>query len=220
LFRLLTKGIFVGAKFYKVSFFPGGCMKKLVVIACALCLCAGNISAKSLLEKKIFFLNQAGKADSSVYWKIFLGSYQATLERKFPGEDTMPVNTDLNLTLLSSGYIEGYGYTRKGRVDCMGMFMTDSSGTIQKVPTDSMEFMIHEATQAKIKGKSMVKVFVDLEGTKITLSKPLTLTKYKLVVVDEERNLKPAGDEAVTFFAFSKPALLIAQKADKENIAK
>jgi hypothetical protein len=195
-------------------------MKKLVIIACALCMCAGSVSAKSLLEKKIFFFNQAGKVDSSVYWTIFLGSYPATLERKFPGEDSTPVNTDLNLTLVSSGYIEGYGYTRKGRVDCMGGFMTDSSGTISKAAVDSIDFMINNATQAKIKAKGVVKVFVDLEGNKITLSKPLTLKKFKLVVVEDDRNLKPAGDETVTFFAFSKPALFAAQKAEKESAAK
>jgi len=191
-------------------------MKRLVVLACAVCLCAGSVSAKSLLEKKLFFFNQAGKADSSVYWKIFLGSYPATLERKFPGEDSMPVNTDLNLTLLSSGYIEAYGYTRKGRVDCNGGFMTDSAGSVRSAAVDSMEYMISNATQAKIKAKGLIKVFVDLEGNKITLNKPLALTKYKLVVVDEDRNLKPAGDETVGFFAFSKPALLAAQKAEKE----
>jgi hypothetical protein len=195
-------------------------MKKLVIIACALCMCAGSVSAKSILEKKIFFLNQAGKADSSVYWKIFLGSYQATLERKFPGEDSMPVSTDFNLTLLSSGYIEGYGMVRKGRVDCMGGFASDSAGTIQKILVDSMEYMISNATQAKIKNRPLMNVFVDLEGNKITLNKPLTLTKYKLVIVEEDRNLKPLGDVPVTFFAFSKKALLAAEKADKESAPK
>ena len=130
-------------------------MKKLVIIACALCMCAGSVSAKSLLEKKIYFLNQAGKVDSSVYWKIYLGSYPATLERKFPGEDSMPVNTELNLTLLSSGYIEGYGVVRKGRVDCMGGFIADSAGSVQKIAADSIEFMINNATQAKIKNRRM-----------------------------------------------------------------
>jgi hypothetical protein len=192
-------------------------MKKLVIVACALCLCAGSVSAKSMLEKKIYFLNQSGKADSSVYWKIFLGSYQATLERKFPGEDSMPVNTELNLTLLSSGYIEGYGYVKKGRVDCMGGFIADSAGAGQKIPVDSMEFMINNATLAKVKNRPLLTVYVDLEGNKITLSRPLTLTKYKLTIVDEDRNLKPAGDVPVTFFAFSKAALLAAQKAEKES---
>lgn len=192
-------------------------MKKLVIIACALCVCAGSVSAKSMLEKKVYFLNQAGKIDSSVYWKIFLGSYPTTLERKFPGEDSMPVNTDLNLTLLSSGYIEGYGYVKKGRVDCMGGFIADSAGAGQKIPVDSMEYMLNNATQAKIKNRPLMTVFVDLEGNKIALNKPLTLTKYKLTIVDEDRNLKPAGDVSVTFFAFSKPAFFAAQKAEKES---
>jgi hypothetical protein len=192
-------------------------MKKLVIIACALCMCAGSVSAKSMLEKKIFFLNQAGKTDSSVYWKIFLGSYPATLERKFPGEDSMPVNTDLNLTLLSSGYIEGYGYVKKGRVDCMGGFIADSAGAAQKIAVDSMEYMINNATLAKIKNRALTTVFVDLEGNKITINKPLMLTKYKLTIVDEDRNLKPAGDVSVSFFAFSKAGLLAAQKAEKES---
>jgi hypothetical protein len=215
----LTKGIFIFSQVFK-TIFPGGRMKKLVIIACALCMCAGSVSAKSMLEKKIFFLNQAGKADSSVYWKIYLGSYQATFNRKFPGEDSMSVTTDFNLTLLSSGYIEGYGMVRKGRVDCMGGFASDSAGAIQKIAVDSMEYMISNATQAKIKNRPLINVFVELEGNKIIPNRPLTLTKYKLVVVEEDRNLKPVGDVPVTFFAFSKKALLEAQKADRESAAK
>jgi hypothetical protein len=43
----------------------------------------------------------------------------------------------------------------------------------------------------------------------------LTLKKFRLQIIDEDRNLKPAGDVDVTWFAFSKPAALAAQKADK-----
>lgn len=195
-------------------------MKKLVIIACAFFMCAGSVNAKSILEKKIFFINQAGKTDSSVYWKIFLGSYPGSLLRKFPGEDSMRISTDLNLTLLSSGYIEGYGYIKKGRVDCQGTFATDNANAVKSVATDSMEYMINNATQAKLRNQPLIKVFVEFEGNKITLTKPLTLTKYRLVVVDEERNLKPMGDVPIAFFAFSKAALLAAQKAEQENAAK
>jgi hypothetical protein len=60
---------------------------------------------------------------------------------------------------------------------------------------------------------------MDVEGNKVPNVKTMLLTKYKLVVDVDERNLKPLGDVNVTFFAFSKSALAAAQKAEKEAAA-
>jgi len=190
-------------------------MKKLALFAVCLIISAGSISAKSLLEKTVYFINPTtSKIDSAKYWKIFVGSYPASLQRKFPGEDTQTVNTDVNLTLMSSGYVEGYGYTKKGRVDCEASLLADSAGA-QKVAFDSIEYVYAGGQKVKTKNHQPTDLWLDVEGSKVLIYKGLALTKYRLVVVDEDRNLKPAGDASITFFAFSKPALAAAQKADK-----
>jgi hypothetical protein len=195
-------------------------LKKLVMMLCLIALGAGAVSAKTLLQKTLYFDNpQTGKIDSAKYWKIYTGNYSATLERKFPGEDSMPVNTELNITLLSSGYLEGYGYTRKGRVDCMAWFMLDNKGAVLKLSLDSIDFIIENGALVKPRSGQLAGLFVDVEGNKVLLTKRMTLTRYKLLTDYEERNLKPDGEFVINYFAFSKPALAAAQKAAKEREA-
>jgi hypothetical protein len=197
--------------------------KRLLVVAMAaiFCMC-GAASAKSLLEKSIYFINPAnGKTDSSKYWKIYIGSFPSiTLVRKFPGEDSLPVNSDLNLTVLSSGYVEGYGYTKKGRVDCLASFVIDTGAGAIKLPVDSIEFVFAGGEKVKPKNMKVCDLAIDVEGNKVPGIQKLMLTKYKLVIDVDERNLKPLGDVNITLFAFSKSTLAAAQKADREAAAK
>ena len=191
-------------------------MNKFALAVISLIVLAGSISAKNLLEKTIYFVNPTtNKIDSAIYWKIFVGSYPATLQRKFPGEETSTINTDLNLTILSSGYAEGYGYSKKGRIDCEATLMTDSS-TSQKVSFDSIEYVYNGGSNVKIKNQPASGMYLDVEGNKVMLTRGLALTKYRLVVVEEDRNLKPDGDVNISFFAFSKAAIPVAQKAEKQ----
>ena len=190
-------------------------MKKMILIAFAIVAAIGSSNAKNLLEKSIYFLNPTTKKiENAKYWKVFLGSYPGTLSRKFPGEDTMMLTCDLNFTLLSSGYVEGYGYTRKGRVDCEADIMAEG-GSARKIVLDSVEYVFNNGKSIKMKNGAVLNTFLDVEGNKVTLHKPLTLTKYNLRIEYEERNLKPAGDAVVRWFAFSKSAIAAAQKADK-----
>jgi hypothetical protein len=191
-------------------------MRIAVIAAAAVVLAAGTASAKMLLEKSLYFVTDNGKVDSCKYWTLYIGNYPATLVRKFPGEDSLPVNTEVNLTVLSSGYIEGYGYCKKGRVDCMGTFVIDTGRATVKVPVDSVEYVVNEGARLKAKGMPLADLKVDVEGNMVPSVKRLKLTKYKLVTEYEERNLKPLGDATITMFAFSKAALAAAQKAAKE----
>jgi hypothetical protein len=178
-----------------------------------------NISARSLLEKPIYFINpQTGKIDSTKFWKMYLGKYNSvTLLRKFPGEDTLPIKADVNLTMLSSGYIEGYGYSQKGRVDCSAIFVIDTGTGPTKLLVDSIDYVFASGTKVKPRNGKICDLTIDIEGNKVGPIRNMLLTKYKLVVEYEERNLKPEGDVEITFFAFSKSGLAAAQKAEKET---
>jgi hypothetical protein len=188
----------------------------MIFVVFAMLVAAGSINAKNLLEKSIYFFNSTtNKIDSAKYWKVFVGSYPSTLERKFPGLDPMKVTCDLNLTLLSSGYVEGYGYTSKGRIDCEATILSDNKGAVNKITVDSVDYIFNNGQSLKMKNGPTVNFYLDVEGNKITIHKKLTLTKYRLQIVDEDRNLKPNGDEIVTWFAFTKSAAIEAQKADK-----
>jgi hypothetical protein len=193
----------------------------LLLIAAAVLVFAASAPAKSLLEKSIYWINpDNGKIDSTKYWKMFIGKYESvTLVRKFPGEDSLPVNADINLMVLSSGYIEGSGYTAKGRVDCSAIFVIDTGAGAIKLPVDSIEYMYAGGAKVKPRGGKVYDCAIDIEGNKAPGIKKMLLTKYKLVVDVDERNLKPQGDMNITFFSFSKSALAAAQKADKEAAA-
>jgi hypothetical protein len=191
-------------------------MKKAIFFALAILMAAGGVNAKSLLEKTVFFFNpDLNKIDSAKYWTVFLGSYSSTLERKFPGEEPQKVTCDLNFNLLSSGYVEGYGMSRKGRIDCEGAMMAEGGSANQKVALDSVDYVFDNARSIKMKNGPTLSFYLDVEGNKIMLHKKLTLKKFRLQIIDEDRNLKPAGDVEVTWFAFSKAAAIAAQKADK-----
>jgi hypothetical protein len=193
--------------------------RMLLILAAAVLVSAGAAGAKSLLEKSIYWINpDNGKIDSSKYWKLYLGSYPAiTLVRKFHGEDSLPVSSDINITVLSSGYIEGYGYTRKGRVDCLASFVMDAGAGGVKIPVDSIEYVTAEGAKVKPRGGMLCDLSLDIEGAKVPRIKRMLLTKYKLVVDEDERNHKPLGDVNITLFAFSKTALALAQKIGAEQ---
>jgi hypothetical protein len=193
----------------------------LLLVVAAVFVFAASAPAKSLLEKSIYWINpDNGKIDSTKYWKMFIGKYESvTLVRKFSGEDSLPVNADINLMVLSSGYIEGSGYTAKGRVDCTATFVIDTGAGAIKLPVDSIEYMYAGGAKVKPRGGRVYDCAIDVEGNKEPGIKKLLLTKYKLVVDVDERNLKPQGDMTITFFAFSKSSLAAAQKADKEAAA-
>jgi hypothetical protein len=191
-------------------------MKKMIFIVLSLCIATGSVSAKSILEKTVFFFNpDLNKIDSAKYWTVFLGSYPSSLERKFPGLDPKRYNCDLNFNLLSSGYVEGYGMTSKGRVDCEPAMMGEGGSASQKITLDSVEYIFDNARSIKLKNGPTLSFYLDVEGEKVMLRKKLTLKKFRLQVIDEDRNLKAAGDVNITWFAFSKAAAIAAQKADK-----
>jgi hypothetical protein len=101
----------------------------------------------------------------------------------------------------------------------MASFVIDTGSGAVKLPVDSVEYVIAGGEKVKPRGMKLFDLALDVEGNKLPGIKKLLLTKYKLVIDADERNLKPMGDVNITLFAFSKAALSAAVKADKEAAA-
>ena len=74
--------------------------------------------ARNILQKKIFYLSSDNKQGQAVYWVIYLGNFDCKLTRKFPGESPRSIDASMNFQ-YNSVYIEGNGYSAKGKVDCL-----------------------------------------------------------------------------------------------------
>ena len=193
-------------------------MRRYIVL---LCLCITGIQGRTLLEKKIFFMNPATKGiDSCSYWKIYLGTYSLSIKDNEYDTAAIPYEANVNLTLFSSGYIDGAGYGQNGKITCLGKFATDSAGTVINLNFDSIDYIYKNGLSVRYHQLPPANVFVAIGQNRLVLKKKMTLTKYKSSGEDEIRNLTSTGEVPVTFFAFSKVGYLDAVKAETDTLTK
>jgi hypothetical protein len=196
-------------------------MKRYVILLLSLCLFAAGAQGKTLLEKKLFFMNpETKKIDSVSYWKIYLGNYPLMLKEDAFDTIALPYQADANLTLFSSGYIDGSGYGKNGKISCIGNFATDSCGKIIRLNFDSIDYINKNGAFVRYSHQPTTAVFVDIENNRVLLRKKMMLTKYLSSGSDELRNLKSTGDVPVSLFAFSKAAYFEAVKAEIDTSTK
>ncbi|MDD5673429.1 MAG: hypothetical protein PHC61_04655 [Chitinivibrionales bacterium] len=97
----------------------------------AMIVLSGFISpsaARALLQKQITYVAD-GKTGDCKYWTLFLGNFPISMTRNFPGDSAVSLKVDMNYMLVSSGFVEGNGYSSKGRID--------SKGHLYIVPADN-----------------------------------------------------------------------------------
>jgi hypothetical protein len=161
-----------------------------------------------MLERKVQYQNAAtGKIGEAKYWFVYLGSRDCTLNRKYFCEEIQPVTGGMNFSLLSSGYIEGNGYSAKGKLESLpGMKIRNEQGE-RLITLDSIECIYEYGEKVLMTGGERGDFVIDIEGTPMTARK-FELTEYKLVEVDGEKTLKPAGDAVkLSAIAFVKGGL-------------
>ena len=117
-------------------------MRRFYIAALSFLLLAVSASyARNILEKKMFYLSNTGKTGMAKFWVIYLGNFDCKLNRKFPGEPEQKIDASMNLQYLSSGYIEGNGYSAKGKVDCLPTMWISNEKGERMISSDSIDFI-------------------------------------------------------------------------------
>lgn len=191
-------------------------ISRLLIAVAVLSLSGSTVFARSILEKKINYLAYTNKAGEAKYWVIFLGNYDCNLTRKYPGEGDVKVAASVNLQLLSSGYIEGNGYSAKGKIESLPtMLMSNSSGQRQ-IEADSVDFFYDEGRKVQLKNGEKGDLLLNIEGTQVS-AKRFILREFKLTDYFGEQILKEGSEEtALSALSYSKEGLARAQKAQNE----
>jgi hypothetical protein len=168
---------------------------------------------KGLLEKPLYYSSK-GTLATAKYWVIYFGDYSGKIMRKFPGEELAPIDATVNFNFNSSGYIEGRGYSAKGKIECEAKFAIKTADREEIISLDTIDAIYDFGKKVLLKDGTDAELLMDLEGTKIPIKK-LMLREYKFVDLYGEKILKEDTTKAEVYlsaFAFSKTALDHAQK--------
>jgi hypothetical protein len=196
-------------------------VSRIVIFAGLFFAAAVSLSfGRSILEKKMFYFSAANKSGEAKFWTVYLGNHDCTLTRKFPGEDPQPVSGSVNLSLLSSGYIEGNGYSARGHLDCLPTIKIKSDKGERTIGLDSIDCIYNYGAKVRTLDGETGDFIIDVEGVSKTANR-FILTEYKLVDSYGEKVLKPgSGEMPLAAISFSKQGIQWAQKAGSEEAAK
>jgi hypothetical protein len=188
-------------------------MSRIVMLAAVFAVAAAPLCfGRSILEKKMYYLDNTGKIGEAKYWTVFLGLHEVTLTRKYPGEEPQPVTGNMNLSLLSSGYIEGNGYSARGKIDCLPTMKMRSEQGVKNISLDSIACIYEYGNKVLLVTGEAGDFIIDAEGQPVT-AKRFQLSEFVLKNVDGEKELKPlSADKPIRAIAFTKEAILKAQK--------
>ncbi len=188
---------------------------RIVILLGLIFIVAASISfARSILPRRMYFLTSiTNKVGEATHWFVFLGQHECTLNRKFPGEEIQPVTGNVNFSLLSSGYIEGSGYSAKGKLDCMPAMKIKNDNGERVIDLDSIDCIFDYGQKVRTVKGEVGDFIIDVEGQQ-KIANRFVLTEYKMVTSsDGERELKKTGDDIrLTAIAFSREGIARAQK--------
>ena len=189
-------------------------MKRIFLSVMVLVVCASfqAQAMKGLLEKRAYYVTKA-KSGELVFWVIFLGGYDCSLIRKYPGEDSLPIKATVNYSMLSSGYIEGNGYSAKGKIDCMPTMKLKNDKGERTIELDSIDCIFDFGQKVRTVKGEVGDFVIDLEGQP-KIANRFVLTEYKTVTSsDGERELKKNGDDIpLSAIAFTREGIARAIK--------
>jgi hypothetical protein len=119
--------------------------------------------------------------------------------------------------MLSSGYIEGNGYSEKGRITAKGKLVTGSdSAATRPLMLDSLDYVYANGAKVKPISAGEGGLFIDVDGVKLEL-KGLQLRIYNLVNEYGADVLKNPTEKTITAFSFTKEGAQRALKATNGN---
>jgi len=189
--------------------------------AVALSVCALFAQGqRGFLERKAWFVDGNGKVSEMLYWRIFLGEYEIKLKRNIDGKGQITVTANMNFDFLSSGYIEGNGYSSEGKMNSLpGMRIREGGGEGKEIKIGDIDYIYDYGTKVVTKDGRRGDFMIGAEGGGLLEIKRFQLSEYRMIKGSfGEMELKEApGMDRVPIIAlaFSKDA---AAKAAKEPV--
>jgi hypothetical protein len=144
-------------------------MKKIifafvVLFAFAAVYSQDDLKQRSMMKKTVFYAMSDGKTASADYWQLQLGKFDVKVGRKYPGEGIVPIEGEVNIALLSGGYIEGNGYGDRGKLLVNADFAVKRDGKYETVRADSIDFIYYGGTKVKLKSSDKIEdLFLQIE---------------------------------------------------------
>ena len=188
--------------------------QRTVLVALALlAFVAVQPYARSILEKKMYYLNNTGKPGEARFWTIFMGNHDCKLMRKSPGQPEKEIVASMNLQLLSSGYVEGNGYGVSGKVQSLPTMEMKTPEGDRKISIDSIECIFDFGAKVMLKTGEVGDFIINVEGDR-KMAKKFLMREFKLTNYFGEEILKEGAEEMpLSAIAFSKEGLAKAKKA-------
>lgn len=179
-------------------------------------LFASTPFARSILEKKVYYINNAGKTGEARFWSIYLGNHDCKLTRKSPGQPDKEIVASMNLQFLSSGYIEGNGYGVTGKVQSLPTMEFRDAGGDRKINIDSIDFIYDYGSKVQLKSGARGDFVINVEGDK-KIANRFLMREFKLTMYFGEEILKEGAEEtALKAIAFSKNGIAGARSAQAQ----
>jgi hypothetical protein len=184
------------------------------LIAVAATICFG----RSILERKMYFLNNDMEIKEARFWAIYLGNFDCKLTRKYPGESEGQIDASVNLQLISSGYIEGNGYGAKGKVSTLPTMLLKNGDKEHSIELDSIDYIGNRGQSVRLLNGKKGDFIIDIEGDQ-QKPKRFLLREYKVVDYYGEEILKESAEDEqhIVAISFTKEGIQRAQKAAKEK---
>lgn len=186
------------------------------ITMCLVAVCAfHSFALKGMLEKKLYYITAKEHVQDTVsYWAIFLGTYDVTIDRKFPGEPKQPIDASINFSLLSNGYIQGQGYSEKGEIHSEAELKIVVDSTTQRTFSPEEIVCVYDyGRKVKLSDQTMGDLYLSIEGVdvkvkKLQLRRYVFYTKYGEKMLQED---KEHTDVILYGFAYSREGIETAQ---------
>jgi len=172
----------------------------------------GVYTARSLLEKKIYFIAN-GKMDACSFWSLHLGKFDCTLSRYFAGEGNVDIEGTLNFALLSSAYIEGQGYGARGKMGAEAQFAIEDGDSLKILDLAEIDYVYDSGKMVKLKNGNAHPLILSCEKNRHRI------LRMKIMIWNYDKQYKELKHfkdiDMVTAFSFTKEGAYRASKTGK-----
>jgi hypothetical protein len=167
-------------------------------------------STRSLLQKKIYYVSE-GKIGEADFWALHFGDHGIKMMKYFPGDGKIEIDANVNFSLLSSAYIEGAGYSSRGKIQAAAELAVMDGDSVTNIEIDSIDYVTNYGRQVKLSGGEETDLILYAEDMNRLIVKRMQLRQFYYDKTYGE--LKHDKDIPISAFAFSKQGAFRALKA-------